>query len=35
MPISLGTERPAVQDPLVEYAIEIGRVYLSLEAMQP
>jgi len=29
MPVSLGTERPTVQDPLVGYAVEIGWVYLS------
>src|SRR3990170_3225791 len=29
MPISLGTERPTVQDPLVGYAVEIGWGYLS------
>lgn len=34
MPISLGTERSIVQDPLVGYAVEIGWVYPSPEAMQ-
>jgi len=29
MPISLGTERPTVQDPLIDYAVEIGWGYLS------
>lgn len=29
MPVSLGTERPTVQDPLVGYAVEIGWSYLS------
>lgn len=29
MAVSLGSERAAVQDPLVGYAVEIGWVYLS------
>lgn len=34
MPLSLGTERPTVQDPMTGYAVEIGWIYLSPGAMQ-